>query len=372
MAHELSFTDGRADFFTVRQTAWHREGIVLDDHPSLDRALEVARLDYEVKKLPVTYTPAEGAEPRQSSKAFVTVRMDRGIELGAVGADYTVVPNADAFRASIGPLVDAGVLKLETGGVLREGADAWLLGSFDVERFGPVTREIFADEVIPYALVTVNHAGRRNNTVALTPIRVVCANTLGMAEQQIDGGHAKASAVRHTGDAQARMVEAAEDLFGGIIERYEVIAKQYRLLKQTILDEAAFQATAVLPAIGVHPTRRDEFNPEARLAEATVERYEKRRDEITRLRHEGAGHAGDGSAWEAYNAVVEAVDHRGDLFPARSGVYRLGSLLEGTLRHKKQSALDAIVSYSEHLLDRVLDATERTSILDRAILTTAR
>lgn len=356
MPHELSFTDvdgvRTADFFEVGsvRTAWHREGVLLPEAPSLDRALEVARLDYPVEKVPVTLTlRTEGGDTfeRQSTKAFVTLRTDRNVELGSVGPDYHVVQNRDAFRATIGPLLDAGLLVLETGGVLRDGADAWLLGRFDLSKFGPVCQEVFGNEVLPFALVKVNHSGRRNNEIVLTPTRVVCANTLGMAEQEVDGGHSRAASIRHTGDAEARMVEAAETLFGGIVERYEVIARQYRLLKGFYLDAAAFRSLVIEPAIGVHPAERQRFNPEARMAAAVVERWEKKFQRITWLWTNGKGHVADGSAWEAYNGLVEAIDHDAELFPLRAGVYRTQALMEGTLRDMKQASLNALVAAAE-------------------------
>jgi phage/plasmid-like protein (TIGR03299 family) len=356
MAHELSFTTNEqgtqtADMFSVLETPWHQEGTLLTEHPTLDRAIEVAHLDYRVEKLPVTITlpTVDGTDTyeKQSDVAFVTMRMDRQIELGSVGPQYQVVQNVDAFRATVGPLVDEGVLLLETGGVLRNGADAWILGRFDVTRFGPIVREVFADEVIPFALVKVNHSGRRNNEIALTPIRVVCANTLGMAEREIDGGHGKAASVRHVGAAEARMVEAAQNLFGGIIERYEIIATQYRALKNFYLDEAMFRELVIEPALGAHPSQRKGWNPEARQADVVIERYETRVAEVSRLWTAGKGHAGDHSAWEAYNGLVEAIDHNAELFPTKSGVYRTQALMEGTLRDQKQAALVELVGAAE-------------------------
>lgn len=354
MAHELSFTTDeatgtrKADMFSVIETPWHREGTVLTEAPTLDKAIEIANIDYEVQKLEtkIVIPTADGGDTfeRTSKLSFVTFRPDRAIELGAVGPQYQVVQNRDAFRATIGPLVDAGVLQLETGGVLREGADAWLLGRFDISKFGPVVREVFTDEVIPYALVKVNHSGRRNNEVVLTPIRVVCANTLGAVEQEVDGNHtARAVSIRHTGDAEARMVEAAHELFGRIIERYETIAAQYRTLKAFYLDEALFRTLVIEPALGKHPTARKEWNPEARMANAVIERYEEKAGEVTRLWHAGKGHTGDDSAWEAYNGLVEAIDHNTELFPTRTGVYRTQALTDGTLRDMKHSALNALV-----------------------------
>lgn len=353
MAHELSFTtdettgERKADMFSVIETPWHNEGTLLGESPSMDQAIEIAKLDYQVDKLEtsITLKTDDGTDTfaRTSKLAFVTMRMDRKIELGSVGPQYQVVQNRDAFKATIGPLVDSGVMKLETGGVLRDGADAWLLGRFDVSKFGPVVREVFTEEVIPYALVKVNHSGRRNNEIVLTPIRVVCANTLGAVEQEVEGGHSLAASIRHTGEVEARMVEAAQNLFGGIIERYEVIAQQYRTLKGFYLDEAMLRSLVIVPSIGVHPTSRKEWNPEARMATAVIERYEAKATEIERLWHEGKGHVADNSAWEAYNGLVEAIDHNTELFPTRTGVYRTQALTDGTLRDMKHAALTALV-----------------------------
>lgn len=346
MAHELSFTNGVADFFAVRQSAWHREGTLLDEAPSFDQALEIAKLDYEVTKLPTfrQVGPAEAPDYVQSDLAFVTYRADRAIELGMVGKDYTVVQNRDAF-AALRPLVDEGILHLETGGVLREGADAWLLGRFDIERFGPVVREVFADEVLPYVCIAANHNGRRGNLVALTPIRVVCANTMGFMEGS--ASEADSIKVRHTGDAEARTIEAAERLVGGIIERYETVAQAYRTLKGFYLDQAMLRELVIEPAIGPHPTKRHGWNPEARMAEAVVVRWERKAAEIERLWSEGKGHTGDGSAWEAYSGLVEAIDHNEELFPRRGGVYRTQQLMDGELRRMKDRAMGRLLAAAE-------------------------
>lgn len=344
--HELEMRDGRASFFEVGQQrdAWHREGVLLAEAPTLEEALKIGRLDFEVQKYPTFRVIGPEKKIVENTKAFVTVRTDTGAELGSVGSDYTVLQNLDAFAALI-PLIDSGIVRLETGGVLRDGADVWLLAQFDITKFGPVVREVFADEVIPFALISNNHAGRRNATVAVTPIRVVCANTLGMVEEEMDAGVGKTRSigVRHTGDAAARMVEASQELLGGLIERYETVAKQFRLLKNFYLDEQMFVSLAVVPAIGVHPTERRGWNPEARMATAVIERWEKKLTTIRNLWTAGRGHAGDMSAWEAYNAVVEAVDHDTELFPTKSGVYRTASMMHGVLRDMKQRALTRLV-----------------------------
>src|SRR5579871_3975189 len=124
MAHELHFTDGRADFFEVgpRRSAWHREGTLLADAPSYDEALTIGRLDYCVETVPTYRRHGDALTPAyiESDRARVTVRADTGAELGAVGVSYRPLQNRDAFRA-LEPLIHEGVVTLETGGVIRRG-----------------------------------------------------------------------------------------------------------------------------------------------------------------------------------------------------------------------------------------------------------
>lgn len=347
MAHRIDFSKGFAAIFSVRETPWHSLGTILETAPSLNEALRLGGLDFDVTKLP-TFRPiynGQGTEPSdfiKNEQAFVTVRTDTGAELGAVGPDYQPLQNRDAFR-SLEPLIDQGVLKLETGGALRGGRDVWVLGRFDTEKFGPVVREVFADEVIPYALVRNNHAGTRNASVSLTPIRVVCANTLGAADNRAERGLDKAIGVRHVGDVEARMVEAARDLFAGIIERYEVLATQYRALKGFYLDEALFRSL-VLDIAAPRPQDNPRFNPDASTAELVIARAEAKRDAIATAWTNGQGHSGDHSAWEAYNGLVEVIDHNTDLFPTRNGAYRTASLLDGKLGQIKRDVLAGLVA----------------------------
>ena len=339
MSDMIEQRDGKASFFSVLQSAWHKLGEILTQAPSYDDAIRIGRLDYHVEKVPTWLSIPNGGF-MQSKRAWVTVRTDTGQELGAVGPDYEPVQNLDAFRI-LEPLLDQGVLKLETGGVLRDGADAWLLGKWDLDKFGPITREVFGNEVVPYALIATNHSGQRGVLVQKTNIRVVCANTLGFAERE----QAERIVVRHSGDALDRLVEAAEGLFLRFVEEYEVLALQYKAMKETFITEEQFRELCIGP-VCQDPREKKGWNPEARMADVVVKRYETKVAELTRLWHSGAGHTGDGSAWEAYNGVVQALDHNEELWPSRSGVYRTQKLLSGDLANMKRQVLDNLVSIS--------------------------
>src|SRR5215831_17456302 len=161
MAHELTFTNGQATMFSVLETPWHREGKILTEAPSFKDALTLGGLIYPLEKKPYLM-PAPNAQPGyvEAGDAFYVWRPDTNQSLGSVGGSYEIVTNEDAFKP-LEPLVDGGVLKLETGGVLREGADAWLLGRWDLTKFGPEAQKVFGQDIIPFATICANHNGRR-------------------------------------------------------------------------------------------------------------------------------------------------------------------------------------------------------------------
>lgn len=342
MAHELAVTStGTKAVFVVGETAWHREGHELTEAPDLDTAIQLIEADYTVEKRPTQYeckTPDGDTYMKPSTTAFVTVRTDTQVELGSVGDQYTPLQNSDAFRV-LEPLLDTGVATLETGGILRNGADAWMMVRWDLARFGPVTQRAFGDEVKPFGLLANNHNGRRGVLLQDTNVRVVCANTLGWAE----GATERKVVVRHSQEVQARVIEAAESLWHNVVSRYEKLAEQYELLRQTMMTEAQFKKH-VLDVVAPDPRDSRKFNPEARLADFVVQRVEKKRNELTRLWRDGKGHTGEPSAWFAYNAVVEAIDHNSELWPTRGGAWRTASLLDGSLRQVKETALNHLLA----------------------------
>ena len=190
MSHEISFQgQAEGDAFFVATPAWHQHGIVLDNPPTLDEALITAHMDYTVEKQTsyrrqlndlgdVVYVP--------NKQAFVTLRTDTRTELGMVGPQYTVVQNRDAFRA-IEPLLDSGVVQLDAGGVLRAGQDAWLLGKFDITKFGPIVQEgrmalgpIKPDPPITkIAMMSSRGKGGEISAIQLSPARVLRLIRLG-------------------------------------------------------------------------------------------------------------------------------------------------------------------------------------------------
>ncbi|QDU18461.1 DUF932 domain-containing protein [Urbifossiella limnaea] len=355
MAAELEYrADGTANLFFAASggTPWHREGIPLTAAQQFDFDGALDRLDYPLEKRHYFVPEDPDAEPDrrvyvQGQGAYYVWRPDTKRVLGPVGSAYEIVTNRQAFEV-LKPLVEERVAALETGGVLRDGADAWLLVRWNLERFGPHARDVFARDggLLPYATVMANHSGRRGVMLGHTAIRVVCANTLGAAETEAAGaGSAQWVTVSHKADARSKLVEAAETMFAGVVERFEVIARQYRLLMGARLTDEAFDRL-VLDVVAPDPRFDPRFNPEAKLAEVVVERAMRKRAEVRRLWLEGKGHDGEPTAWYAYNGAAEALDHNRSLWPTRAGSWRTASLLDGELGRMKNRVLDNLVGYA--------------------------
>ena len=335
MPAELDYSKGRAAILSVGQTPWHREGVVLETPPSsISEALKLAGLDFEVELTPL-YHRGTSDSNTQINDFMAVRRTDVGKVLGIVGPRYTPLQNRDAFKI-LEPLIDKGVVVIETCGALREGRDVWLLVRFDVQ--DPVVQETFADEVVPFGLLSNNHAGERRVVMQETPIRVVCSNTLGMALS----GDDRRVKIRHTVSVEAKAVEAAKELWGALIERYQGIAEQYNRLKASFLDEALFRELVLDTAAPIPPAFQKPGL--ARQAAAARDRWEARRARIVHLWTDGPEHSGDLSCWEAYNAVAQSLDHDQVLWPTRGT--RTASLFDGRLGRIKQQTLNVLIRYA--------------------------
>ena len=180
--------------FSVRVTPWHKQGLVIESAPTSEDAIRLAGLDWKVVQESV-YTNDGILIPNYKANIRDT---DRKV-LGMVTDKYKIVQNADAF-AFTDALLGEGV-KYETAGSLASGKRVWMLASLE-------DRKITDELVSPYLVFTNCHDGTGAVKVAITPVRVVCQNTLNLALKQAER-HWSCS---HMGDINGKMEDARNTL----------------------------------------------------------------------------------------------------------------------------------------------------------------
>lgn len=182
--------------FYTREKPWHGIGQEVGNALSSEEALETAGLSWKVMQEPlITKTGIEilgyKANIRDKDKKILGVVTDR----------YKVVQNNEAF-AFTDALLGEGV-RYETAGSLQEGRKIWLLAKLPNEY-------IMLDDIVSSYLVFFNsHDGSGAIRVAMTPIRVVCQNTLNLA---LSTSKRSWSAI-HAGDIKGKLDEAKQTLF---------------------------------------------------------------------------------------------------------------------------------------------------------------
>ena len=181
--------------FYVREEPWHGLGTEVKEAPTSADALIYAGLDWAVEQKNV-YTEDGTLIPGYKAN----IRNTDNATLGIVSTKYKVVQNEDAFRFTDN-LLSSGVT-YETAGALQNGRKVWMLARM------PQRYIIAGDEIAPYLVVMNSHDGSSGIKVAMTPIRVVCQNTLNLAL----GSAKRIWTTKHTENVMLRVHEARETL----------------------------------------------------------------------------------------------------------------------------------------------------------------
>ncbi|CDE68294.1 putative uncharacterized protein [Clostridium sp. CAG:277] len=207
--------------FVGRERPWHGLGTMVEEAPDSMEALIAAGLDWDVVQKPV-FTQDGVNVPGY----FANVRQQDGSILGVVTSRYKVVQNRDAFAFTDALLGDG--VRYETAGSLMGGRKTWILAKL------PTRYIIQGEQILPYLVFSNTHDGSGAIKIAMTPIRVVCNNTLNLALDTAD----RSWSIHHTGDIAAKLEDARETLF--MAEDYmNELGKGFEDLSRKRLTDAA-------------------------------------------------------------------------------------------------------------------------------------
>lgn len=269
------------------EVPWHRLGTrVGDKEVTAEQAIVAAGLDWTVSTRPM-FT-AEGA---QVPRAQVIVRDSDNSILGTSGSLYAPIQNRTAF-SMMDSIVGEGAAVYHTAGALGAGHKVWILCKLAGEDI-----VVGNDRTEKFVLLTNSHDGQGSLRCFFTPIRVVCQNTLNVA---LGKAGTEGVSIRHFANADQRIKEAAEAMnrARAFYTEFETIAQRMGTYKWN--DKAQAKLAAHL-----FPGKPD-LEKDGKLHPFTVEN----RARVESLFRDGMGH-GDiaGTAWAAWNAVTEYVDH---------------------------------------------------------------
>lgn len=282
MAHEITQTDGIA---LAEYPAWHGLGTVFDEPMTVQEAFEASGLSsWDVELCPLHLD--DGTE-LEGYKALV--RSDTRRVFNVVGNRYTPLQNRDIakfFDDIIGQT--AGI---EVAGSVMGGSRVWALARMAGDIMLSANLE---DSIRKYFLLATGHDGSLAVRAFMTPVRVVCNNTLTCALVQ---GSGTGVTLRHTPNLPQRLQDAKRFL-GFVDTHYDRMGEVAEYLSSQEITTQEFEryAESLFPD-----------NPEAEnnsrtrnMRRQVAECFAGERNRLPGIR---------GTWWAAWNSVTEYIDH---------------------------------------------------------------
>jgi phage/plasmid-like protein (TIGR03299 family) len=297
MAHLLETVNGETAFASLREPAWHGLGEVFTEEVSTAEMLKKAKLNKWNVRLEDVEIPA-GME---SDKGYSFVVRDNPFiqgnkdVLGVVGERYVPLQNEELFDFADNLLDNGG--RWETAGSIKGGRVVF--GALALERETVIDPNGVGDKVNTYLLVNTSHDGSISIQASITPVRVVCANTLNLAlgNRGRNGSVKQSFKIRHTQTATGKVQIAREAL--GLANAYiDEFSKMANEMIQKEVSKAQFDKIVE----SLYPTPKDENQ------KASMTKHNAKIDLINEIYVGDFNNTITGTAWGVANALTERLD----------------------------------------------------------------
>ena len=316
MAHEVE------SMAYVGEMPWHRLGMKLAGEPSPQEIQRAAKLDWTVKKVPLTYSHAG----RQcSADRCALIRERDGKLLDTVSENWKPVQNDAAF-AFFERFTQIGDMTMEVAGSLMGGRRVFALAkvqeSFRLARAPEDVTE-------SYLLFTNPHQYGHSVDIRFTPVRVVCMNTLTLAlgqrnsEYRVSFNHAR-----------GYDEDTALEVLGLATDRLQTYRRQADFLASRRYTEASLEQYF-----------KEVFRPltPPRARKSGKPKPPRNYERALLLVEDQPGHQyAPGTWWNAFNAVTYLTDHQ-----IGRDETRLGTAFYGHGKTRKLKALNLALEYAE-------------------------
>lgn len=295
MAHSIDITDGKASFVSAHTAAWHQLGTVLPDTFTAEEAMLHGHLGgWNVRKVPMLADL--GGRTLEVPGMNVIVR-DNPVRAGRVDVlsrekgvtdGYQIVQNEE-HAEFINAVAHESGASFDTAGALDDGRRVFITMKL------PNSTLVGGVDLVDHHLAAINsHDGTMSFTLMVTPIRVVCQNTLNLAL----ANHVNVFRVRHTTNAEKKIrteARRALDMSFAYIADFE---DEARKLIETSLTQTQFEEIVARA-----------FGPAEDAPPRTAARATKRLEEMFALFGARTQDGIHGTAWAGLNALTEWADH---------------------------------------------------------------
>lgn len=346
----LDTSNGRIAVFTAGELPWHGLGVTVDKAASSAQAIELAGMNWKVKKQQLFYTDHDGNQ-QVADSIFGIVRADTGKILGSVGSRYKPIQNSEGFDFLDGILSKFGA-KYESAGALHGGKKVWMLAQLPKQAFTVNG----GDEQKAFVIFQNSHDGSGAAEVFPTSVRVVCANTLRLAHKDSAAG----LRIRHTGDVKDK-IKAAQTALNIAVHDFEEYKESAGALYRKPLEITHYANDVLDAVLDITQAQMDmganvlaaamtrTIVEQELMAKSIAKKIEKREeillDIIERYESDRCGIGSiRGTAWSAFNAITEHADHakvgRESADPLTRASRRFESVISGTADQMKQVAFE--------------------------------
>lgn len=277
MSHEVE------NMFVARELAWHKLGTLVEEEIKSDEVFRVVpELDYVLVEAPIF---VDGIEVPDMIGIYRST--DKKV-VGIHSKGYKTFTPREMFNFS-DAVADTGEARYTSAGSLREGKV--IFSTMVIDR--PLV--VAGDEHIPYLVTASSHDGSLAFTAAVTPVRVVCMNTLRLAI-----GVAKYTwKIKHTSRMMSQVQQARESL-NLTFQYLDGFEREVNSLIAQEVTNADFKAIMER----VFPKGETELQGKNRegIVEAIQVAY--RSDEIGEFRGTGWGVVNAVNSWELWGKAV--------------------------------------------------------------------
>lgn len=315
MAHEIDSTTGKNAIAYVGATPWHGLGEKLDEGASIYQWVKAAGLNWDVRRAPVQYM---NGEMHTIEDRHVLYRGDTGAHLGIVSDGYQIVQSVEVLEF-FRELVETADFTLETAGSLFGGKRIFALAKMNREE------EIKAgDKVGGYLLLSTSFDGGMATTAQFTSVRVVCNNTIRMADAENPKSKIK---IPHSTKFREDDVKAALNIGH---KRFDQFISDGRKLAEKMITDAHAEEMVKL----MFKDRGGEDVTKSKAYKNVMDLF-----------HGGAMGSNldgvEGTSWGLLNAVTQYVDHEK---ANRSQDARLNSAWFGKGAAMKDNAFEILMA----------------------------